>query len=238
MGSHRQGCSQVSGHVKEKKSKHHVMCRQTCVFPNLNKTCACLCPPCLPTCTWMCMSHFFLFFSLIFLFASCPCMLAPGSTCPCLHPPVPGFLCLPPPADLHLTTPGHTCYGHPCLPACTMSLVSGFSFLLYSCAYICNPPTSLSPCPVPAALCVHACQPAHTCLSLCPALHPPACLHPTPANLHLTTPDHTCCGCPCLAASPMSLVSSCFSFYFIFVFTFPIHLCPCPCACACLHSCL
>ena len=108
MGSHRQEYSQVSGHVKEKKSEHHVMCRQTCMFPNLNKTCTCLCPPCLPTCAWMCVSHFFLFFSLIFLFASFPCTLVPGSTCPCLHPPVPGFLCLPLPTDSHLTMPGHT----------------------------------------------------------------------------------------------------------------------------------
>ena len=199
-GSHRQGGGQASGHVKEKKSKHNIMCRQTCVFPNPNKTCTCLCPPHLPTCTWMYVSHFFLFFSLIFLFASCPCMLMPGSTCPCLHPHESGFLCLPWPANSHPTMPGHTCCGCPCLPACAMSLVSGFSFLLYSCAHICNLPTSVSPCPMPAPLCAHACQPAHTYLSLHPALHPPACLCPMPADSHLTTPGHTCCGCPCLPA--------------------------------------
>ena len=37
-GSHRQGCGQASGHIKEKKSEHCIMCRQTCMFLNLNKT--------------------------------------------------------------------------------------------------------------------------------------------------------------------------------------------------------
>ena len=118
-----------------------------------------------------------------------------------------------------------------------------FSFLLYSCAHACNPPMAVSPCPVPAPLCAHICQPTHICLSLCPALHPPACLCSTPANLHPTMPDHTCCGCPCLPSSAMSLLSSHFFFYFIFVFTFPVHLCLCPCAhvCVCVpvpHLCL
>ncbi|KAH9963670.1 hypothetical protein BJV74DRAFT_799718 [Russula compacta] len=36
--------------------------------------------------------------------------------------PPPGFLCLCLPADSHLTTPGHTCCGCPCLPACAISL--------------------------------------------------------------------------------------------------------------------
>ena len=209
MGSHRQGCSHVSGH--KEKSEHHVTCRQTCVLPKQD---LCLSVPiCLPTCTWMCVSHFFLFFSLIFLFASCPCMLAPGSACPCLHLPVPGFLCLPMPTDLHPTMPGHTCCCCPCLPACTMSLVGSFFFLLYSYAQICNLPASMSPCPVPAPLCAHACQPTHTCLSLHPALHPPACLCPMPADLHLTMPGCPCCGCPCLPASAMSLVISLFTLF-------------------------
>ena len=78
-----------------------------------------------------------------------------------------------------------------------------FFFFLY--IHIYNPPASMSSSP---------------CLSVL-----------TPANSHLTMPGHTCCGCPCLPASTMSLMSSCFSFYFIFVFTSPI----CPCLCPCVH---
>ena len=193
MGSHRQRCS----HIKEKKSEHHIICRQTC-----NKTCTCLCLPCLPTCAWMCVSHSFLFFSLIFLFASCPCMLVPGSACLCLHPSVPSFLCLPLPANLHPTMPGHTCYGCPCLPACTMSLVSNFFFFtLYLCSHL--QPTHIH-VPLPCAhtsLC--SCLLTHTHLPVpasCPASiclpAPCACqLAPNHAWPHLLWPPLPACLC-------------------------------------------
>ena len=95
MGSHRQGCGQVSGHVKEKKSEHCVTCRQTCVFPNPNKTCTCLCPLHLPTCTWMCVSHFFLLFFCLHLAHACLCLAVPVHVSTHLHLVSCAYPCLP-----------------------------------------------------------------------------------------------------------------------------------------------
>ena len=169
----------------------------------------------------MCVSHFFLFFSLIFLFASCPCMLVPGSACPCLHPPAPGFLCLPLPTctQPHLATPAYL------LAQWVWWVV--FFLTLFLCSHL--QPTCVY-VPLPCA-----------CTSLCS--HLLTCTHlPVPVSCPASTCLLTCTWpyllWPPLPASAMSLVSSCFSFYFIFVFTFPIHLHPCPCPCACLCSCL
>ena len=177
----------------------------------------------LPVTTHACLllSFFFFFFLHVHVYNPPACPHACACLCSCLLTHT-----WPCPATPVVATPVY-------LPAQWVWWVV-FSFLLYSCAHTCNPPTAVSPCPLAAPLCAHACWPAHTCLSLHPALHLPACLCPTPANLHPTMPDHTCCGCPCLPASTMSLVSRHFFFYFIFVFTFPIHLHLCPCAHVCI----
>ena len=113
--------------------------------------------------------------------------------------------------------PDHTCCGCPCLPASAMSLVSSHFFFYFIFVFT----FPICPCLCPCA-CICICIPVPTSMSLCPCL---SVL--TPANLHLIMPGHTCCGCPHLPASAMSLVSSHYFFYFILVFMFPI--CPHPC---------
>ena len=168
MGSHRQGCGQARGHIKEKKSKHHITCRQTCVFPNLNKTCTCLCPPHLPTCAWMCVSHFFLLFFCLHLTHACLHLAAPvhASTHLCLVScAYPCLLLAPNHAWPHLLWPP--------LPTC-MHNKSGEWFFFFT---LFNPPASMSPYTVP--------MPIPSALSLPPPTW--LCLPaPVPAYLHIS----------------------------------------------------
>ena len=168
---------------------------------------------------------FFLFYFILMLMLATSPQPCPPALCPHLsvltptNPHTPAYPCVLSCIHLPACAPCLLTCTWPCLttpvvaaPACLPPQWVWWVVISFFTLFLCSHFQSTHIC-VPV-LC------AHTCLC-------------SPADLHLIMPGHTCCGCPCLPASAMNLVSSLYIFYFILMFMFPIcpHLCPCAHVC-------